>query len=583
MQENFMSHFIFWRRLDKILLLYKNLLGVSGICKMLVSGLLISLIELGGLALIFPFIKLVTDLKFYEQVVAFTQGTWVASFLENHSNAVLIAGLCIMVAYVLQGIINASLVRYQANIAAQINAMTSDDLVKTALSSRYQLFLEHSPVKIAGISYSNTTHGALLFRSLALGFNEVLIFSLALISFAFISPSAFAYFCLIVFILGVGVFLPISRKVALIGRNTQEVDLERHRFIFAMASAIRDIKIMGLEIPFIRRNREFADKHAHLAAQYSTIATEVRMAIEVVLVCGVVAAGIWYSWRGEYLNEAAPIVITFGLVAIRLAPSLSRLAGAYNGFRYSLPFVEGLLEMQSIVADYQQCRIPQTADFPGEYRANNVHFSYGNHEILHDCTISIGQGEVVAIVGPSGAGKSTLLDILAGLQPASKGTFSLGGLPFSPFHSKSFPARLGYVPQSIALFNDSIAFNISLEESPDTQHLMHAIERASLIEFINSLPQGIRTRLGEGGQGLSGGQRQRLGIARALYRNPALLILDEITSALDEATAYDVMHELLQMRGEVSLLFVTHDIRRVDADRVYQINKGRLMPHESRL
>jgi ABC-type bacteriocin/lantibiotic exporter with double-glycine peptidase domain len=181
-----------------------------------------------------------------------------------------------------------------------------------------------------------------------------------------------------------------------------------------------------------------------------------------------------------------------------------------------------------------------------------------------------------AVVGPSGAGKSTLLDLLAGLQPPTFGSFSLNGKEFSPFLSSKFPARVGYVPQAIALLDDTMAFNIALEESPDPARLQRALERASLVDLVGCLPEGLQTKLGEGGQGLSGGQRQRLGIARALYREPALLILDEVTSALDETTARLVMTELLAMRGQVSLLFVTHDLRLVPADRIYQIDQGRI-------
>lgn len=138
---------------------------------------------------------------------------------------------------------------------------------------------------------------------------------------------------------------------------------------------------------------------------------------------------------------------------------------------------------------------------------------------------------------------------------------------------------MGYVPQAIALLDDSVAFNIALEENPDPVRLQRAVERASMVQLVDSLPHGQHTRLGEGGQGLSGGQRQRLGIARALYREPSLLILDEVTSALDEATARAVMDELLAMRGQVSLLFVTHDLRLISADRIYRLDHGRLSPH----
>lgn len=574
-----MSPTIPWRRLRPLLVFFQGLLGVGGMLKMLLSGLAISLIELGGLALIFPFLKLVTDLDFYERILQWAEGTPVAAMLQGHQRAVLIVGVGIMLIYVFRGWLSARLVRYQAEVAARINSVTSEQLVGDALASRYQLFLEHSPVKIAGISYSNTTHAALLFQSLAAGFNEAVLLGLVLFGMAVASPVAFVCLAVLVLILGLGFFRPLSRRVATIGRRTQEVDLGRHRFVFAMASAIRDIKIMGLEMPFSRLNRDLASKHAHLAAEYTSIAAVQRMAVEVVLVCGVVAAAIWFAWSGGDLNQSAPTIVTLGLIAVRSAPALSRLAGAYNGFRYSLPFVEGLLEMRRELGNYPQQRQPQAADFPGEYRAEGLYFSYGERQVLSDCTLNIAQGEVIAVVGPSGAGKSTLLDLLSGLQPPSAGSFSLGGTAFSPFLSDSFPTRVGYVPQAITLLDDSMAFNIALEENPDPTRLQRAIERASLLQLVGSLPHGLQTRLGEGGQGLSGGQRQRLGIARALYREPALLILDEVTSALDKATARAVMGELLAMRGQVSLLFVTHDLRLVQADRIYRLDHGRLSLH----
>lgn len=572
-----MRVFALWYRLRPLLSFYKQKLGFGGILKTVFSAFAISLFELAGLALVFPFIKIVTDVDFHNRVVELLVDAPLGGILANYSHTVLFFGLAVIFVYILQGWINGRLTLYQANIAARINSMASDSLVTSALASRYQLFVEHSAVNIASVSYSNTTHGALVFRSLVAAFNEIVLLGIICFGLFVVSPFVFLFLVILVFILAVGIFLPLSRRVAKIGRQTREMDKERHRFVFTMASAIRDIKIMGLEKAFTLKNRALATTHAYITASYITLGATVRMAVEVILVCGIVAASIWFSWNGSALAEAAPIIVTFGLVVIRLAPALSRLAGAYNGFLYSLPFVEGLLELQKVLARYPQNRMHQSADFPGEYRAEKLCFSYGGRQVLTECSISIGPGEVVAVVGPSGSGKSTLLDILTGLMMPSSGEFFLGGVQFSPFVSKTFPARLGYVPQSIAILDGSLAFNIALEELPDSVRLQEAVQRASLGQWLNTLPEGLQTLLGDGGQGLSGGQRQRLGIARALYRQPALLVLDEVTSALDDVTAQEVMAELMAMRGNTSLLFVTHDLRKVVmADRVYQLHKGRL-------
>lgn len=565
-----------WRNQQAVALfrLFHKLLGTGGLATVLLSGLAVSLLELGGLALLFPFLKLVTDPSFHQWILTWAAPTAVLNALQDQRRAVLLVGIGLMAIYVLRGCITAKLVRYQANIAARINCSTSDHLIETALRSRYQLFLTHSPTQIAGISYSNTTHTALLFQSASTALNEAILLAVVVGGLLLASPSGFASLVVVALMLGLFVFRPLSRQVASIGRHTQEVDLARHRFVFAMASAIRDIKIMGLETPFARRNHDLVKKHANLAADYVSIATTQRVAVEVVLVCSVVGAAIWFAWVGGDLSQSAPIIGTMGLVAVRTAPALSRLAAAFNGFRYSLPFVVTLLELRGELGGFSQERHTQDADFPGDYKAEDISFGYGDRQILNGCTIRIGQGEVIALVGPSGSGKSTLLDLLAGLLPPATGHFSLGNKPFSPFTSLHFPARLGYVPQSIALFDGSIAFNIALDPSPDLQRLHRAIERASLTAFVDGLPEGLNTQLGEGGRGLSGGQRQRMGIARALYRDPAFLILDEVTSALDASTARAVMDDLLAMRGSVSMLFVTHQLDQVPADRVYRLDQG---------
>ena len=235
--------------------------------------------------------------------------------------------------------------------------------------------------------------------------------------------------------------------------------------------------------------------------------------------------------------------------------------------------------MRQELVNCRQQRQAQPVNFPGDYRATGLCFSYGGRKVLVDCSLHISQGEIVAIVGPSGSGKSTLLDVLVGLQPPSSGSFTLNEVEFSPFLSTSFPTHVGYVPQTITLLDRSLAFNIALESEPDPARLQRSIECAGLVQLIDDLPQGLQTLLGEGGQGLSGGQRQRIGIARALYREPALLVLDEATSALDEATARAIMAELFAMRGHLSMIFVTHDLNLVPADRIYRIDQGRISVH----
>jgi len=560
-----------------IVRLFRELLGVGQGVAVLVSALLVSAIELVGLALIFPFIKLVTDLAFFSSISTYLRRFADLPWLVDQRTVVLVAGTLLLVFYVAKGLVHTALIRYQAQVAARINSRASQGLIDTALQARYQLFLRHGGVKIAGVSYSNTTHAALLFQAVIAGCNElILIGSVFLAAFVFAPLVTLSLLSMIGVVASI-FFIPFSRRISRIGRETQALDLSRHRFVFAMASAIKDIKIMGLEPSFMARNRLVVDQHVALAASYQSISAGLRIAVEVLLACGVVGVCMWLGYSGHNLLELAPLLGMVAMVAVRVGPALSRLMGAYNGFRYSLPFIEGLLEMRAEVARYPQVRRDQPVNLPGAYAASGLSFAYEEHLVLDQVSLEIPRGAVVGVVGPSGSGKSTLLDLLAGLQPPSAGGFSVDGTAFSPFESREFSQKVGYVQQTIALLDASLSFNICLEDHPDPQRLRDAMRKAHLDEFVAGLKNGVDTLLGEGGQGVSGGQRQRIGIARALYRAPDLLILDEITSALDPETERHVMRELLELRGETSILIVTHRMATVaEADIVYELDGGKL-------
>ena len=546
-----------FQKFKYILIFYQNIIGNKNFLKMLISGLIISILEFAGLALIFPLMKLIIDKNFSE----------ISLFL---------IGITLIFIYFLRGYTNSSLIRFQANLASKINYKLSDEIISKSLSSRYQLFLNISPVKISTTSHTNAMHASLLFQSLAAALNETLLLGIVFLSILFISPFGFLGICTFIIFIFILIFKPISIYVANIGKKTQETDFAHNRFVFTMSNAIRDIKIMGLEKPFIKRNKEIAKKHSNLFAKYTYISTLQRMIIESLLACFVVIGILFFSYSDSTFDENGALIITLGMILVRSAPALSRLSNSYNAFKYSLPFVNSLIETNSFLLNYPQKRLKEGFSLKGEYSAKDLYFSYGKNQILKGCSISINEGKIVAIIGESGAGKSTLLDLLAGLIKPQKGEFMINNIKFSPFLNDEFPSIIGYVPQSISLIDDTISFNISFDKKPNLKLLNEAINKSNLRSYIKKLPDGLDTIIGEGGQGLSGGQRQRVGIARALYRNPSILILDEITSSLDEENATKIINELSLMKNEVKMIFVSHNVNHIKADVIYRLEKGKL-------
>ena len=264
--------------------------------------------------------------------------------------------------------------------------------------------------------------------------------------------------------------------------------------------------------------------------------------------------------------------------ALRALPAIAKLLMSVNSYRYSKSFVERLIDMESILSQSQQEKIVDNLNYEKVMDIKNLSFTYGHGIVLNQVNINIKKGHSVGIVGPSGSGKSTLLDIITGLLKSQTGSFYLDDVKFDPFFSSSLHDILGYVPQSISLLDESIAYNITFEHEPDYKRLNKVLRMSNLETFVNSLQYQENTIIGEGGIALSGGQRQRVGIARALYKEPKILIFDEATSALDSLSEKAFIDEISALRGYVTTVVVAHKLSTVvNCDTIYVLHKGQIV------
>jgi ABC-type multidrug transport system fused ATPase/permease subunit len=241
--------------------------------------------------------------------------------------------------------------------------------------------------------------------------------------------------------------------------------------------------------------------------------------------------------------------------------------------------VDDLRELESLAGDRTDVSHGRLG--PSAVEMEDVHFRYEDAEtdVLHGISLTINPGDDVGVVGSTGAGKSTLLNILLGLLDPTSGTLDVGDRPLSERRT-DWQLSIGYVPQEIYLIDDTIRTNIAFgigRDEIDRARLDEVVRIAQLGDFIGSLPEGLDTTIGEQGVRLSGGQRQRLGIARALYHRPNVLILDEATSALDSDTEARIMSTVGSMRGELTIITVSHRLSALKhCDRIYFLRAGRL-------
>lgn len=212
-----------------------------------------------------------------------------------------------------------------------------------------------------------------------------------------------------------------------------------------------------------------------------------------------------------------------------------------------------------------------------ECRLQGVSFAHGGTRVLHAVSIVVPAAQVTVLTGPSGAGKTTIADLILGLHQPDEGQVLLDDVPLREIDLASWRSLVGYVPQELVLFHDSILANVALGDPRIGEaEVQHALEVAGAWDFVRKLPEGLRTHVGESGAKLSGGERQRIALARALVSRPRLLILDEVTSALDPDTERQICRGIRELAGEMAVLAITHRPAFLEiADRVYRIEDGR--------
>ena len=304
-----------------------------------------------------------------------------------------------------------------------------------------------------------------------------------------------------------------------------------------------------------------------------------------VIVGSVVIAGI------QFITQTATVALAgLGLFIVaggRIAPALMRLQQSAMNIESRAASLDATLETIRVFESFDQGFESDTepnlihSGFEPSVQIKKLSFGFNEAEtFLRDIELNIPSGSTVAIVGPSGSGKTTLINLILGLLEPTKGEVLISGK--SPLVAiKEWTGGIAYVPQEVKLISGTFRENIELGTyfpSHNDETLLTSLEKSNLIDLVSELPEGLETVIGQSGYQLSGGQKQRLGLARAFYTNPKLIILDEATSALDSATENDITKALESLRGDVTLIVIAHRLSTVrSADFVAYLNQGQIV------
>ncbi len=543
-----------------------------------------SFLELAAVMVFVPFIEVLQEPGTIQSRWYLKEIYDLFGFHSTRSFMILIA-VCIIGIYVIKNVYLILEKDYIFRFSYNTQMKLSTRLLAAYMKEPYTFHLNHNIAILQRSLHEDTSR-----------FMQVILYTLELMAELAVSAVLVIYLLVVsksitIIVLGflavfVGGFLLISRKYSRrLGFENQGYQGKIFQWMNQALGGIKEIKILEREAYFTDEFRKYWKKYARGLRIARTISILPKYTVEAVSMAGLLIAVIVKLLFGEadsvyFISQLA----AFAVAAMRLMPSVGRINEHASNMLYALPSVElvyhDLVGIEGLSAGNRQER-NRDWRLQREIQVQGVSYHYPNTEelVLDDVSLAVKKGTTVAFIGSTGSGKTTMVDIILGLLTPVKGVVMADDINVHE-QAQTFHAQVGYIPQTIYLSDDSIRNNIAFgvrEEQIDEEAVREAVEKAQLREFIESLPHGLDTIVGDRGVRLSGGQRQRIGIARALYHDPEILVLDEATSALDNETESAVMEAIEHLQGMKTMIIIAHRLTTIrNVDVIYEVSDGKV-------
>ena len=537
-----------------------------------------SILEMFGVTAILPLISLaVNPNKIYENDFLYGISKYVR-FSDSYSYFVFLSIMLIFIYFVKNMYViwmNNNIYRFAYKNQKELACR----LLTSYLRQPYSFFVNHNSADFIRnlnedtIYFFETVIASLQFAA------EIMVCAMLGITLLVMDTTLTLGMIIILLLFFLIVFRKLKRNLEKKGTRCRGYRAEMNKWILQATGGIKETKILEKEQFFIEKYEGLYNYFAEDYRRYKMYAFLPRPLMESVSVCALLLIVVIKIINGADMTVFVPILSVFAVAVFRMLPSFNRLATYVSQIMFNKASVEAIYnDLKEFETEEEFPIEEKIKDIPfnNEIRLKDICFRYPDAEedVVSDVELVIPKGKSVAFIGASGAGKTTLADIILGVLSAQKGNILVDGQPIDAM-SREWHKKVGYIPQTIFLMDDTIRNNIAfgIESSKiNESQLEKAIDGAQIKEFIDSLPEGLNTEIGERGVRLSGGQRQRIGIARALYFNPEILVLDEATSALDNDTESAVMEAIDNLAGTKTLLIIAHRLTTIkNCDIVYEI------------
>lgn len=549
-----------------------------------------AILETAGVSMILPIVSAVVEPDIFEKNAAVTAVCRLLH-LESLEQFVLAMILVLIFIYVLKNAYLLLMYYVQHTFIANSQFRISRDLLQIYFNKPYEFYLNANTSDILRTVYSDTT-GVFSLLLECLQFMTELVVALCIGALLLFIVDFWMTVAMCALLFGVTALIAVFLKPRL-GHMGQEARVRQSRMynsIIQSIMSIKDVKIFAKEASFLEEYENNGQKFYDLSRSQKVLGSAPRLVIETVCIGGVLAYLAGMILLGKSVSGMLPQLSAFALAATRLMPSASRMSTYLANIAYykpTLDFVYENVDMpQNVKQEYDTKLMDQkTKDkllLTDKIEIRNLTYHYPNSGVLifDKAEMTVPVGRSVGIIGKSGAGKTTVVDIILGLLDAQEGEILCDGKNVFD-HYAAWLHNIGYIPQSINMLDNTIRANVAFgipREKVDEKRVWEVLEEAQMKAFVEELPEGLDTEIGERGVRMSGGQRQRLGIARALYHNPEILVLDEATSSLDHDTEKAIMEAINHFHGKKTMLIIAHRTNTLEGcDMIYAVEDGKIV------
>ncbi|MGB5965968.1 MAG: ABC transporter ATP-binding protein [Sulfurimonadaceae bacterium] len=536
---------------------------------LLFFSIIISLIETVGISVIMPFIAIATDFSLIQNNHYYTDIYNFFGFSSN-INFVIAFGVVLILFYIFRSIVNLFYFHTLARFTQGRYHLLAYRLFENYMALPYKDFVKRNSSTLTKNILSEATNLTSLISAVLLMLSEIFIVVLIYGMMLWVNYKITLLLSVILLINALFMIKTVSVKIKKAGVSRAYF---QRVFLEIVNKSFGNFKLLKLHSQDTETLQQFGNASRQFVQANitnMTLSQFPRLFLEAIGFGMIVLIITYLVWKNQQnISHALPIISMFVLALYRLMPSINRIMSSYNQilFNYrSLDIIHSDLmypteDLGNNSIEYNEAISLKEIQF--EYEENNP--------VLNNVNLTIKKGEKVAFIGESGSGKSTLIDIIIGLYKPKNGQVQIDGVTLDDMNVKAWRTKIGYIPQTVYLFDGSVGENVAFSKDYDRKKVDECLRKAKIYDFLE--PKGGQdVSVGEGGILLSGGQKQRIAIARALYTDPKVLILDEATSSLDNETEQQIMDEIYDISNDKTLIIIAHRLSTIqNCDHVYRL------------